>query len=97
MYTIYATDYDSAENLKSFLHESNIMKTFDHPNVLSLLGVCMESNHEAGLPFIVLPFMANGDLKSYLKNHRTRLETVDQLPKVRMCNCNVRISIKMML
>ena len=79
---MYVIDQNSAENLKSFLHESNIMKKFNHPNVLSLLGVCMESNHEAGIPFIVLPFMDNGDLKSYLKDHRIKSEVVNQLPKV---------------
>ena len=78
------TDYDSIETLKSFLHESNIMKKFDHPNVLSIFGVCLENDHDAGVPFIVLPFMANGDLKSYLKDHRTKSESVNQLPEVQL-------------
>ena len=40
------------------------MKHCDHPNVLSVLGVSLDTDHEGGLPFIVLPFMANGDLKA---------------------------------
>ena len=84
------TDYESIETLKSFLHESNIMKKFDHPNVLSIFGVCLETDHVAGLPSIVLPFMANGDLKSYLRDHRTKSESVNQLPEVRTVTYGVR-------
>ena len=44
------------------------MLDFDHPNVLSLLGVCFDT--EQHLPLLVLPYMANGDLKSYLLDCR---------------------------
>ena len=56
------------------------MKEFDHPNVLSVLGVSLNNDIDCGLPFIVLPFMANGDLKTYLKGKR--LNNADQLPEV---------------
>jgi len=59
------------------------MKHCEHSNVLSVLGVSLDTDHEGGLPFIVLPFMANGDLKAYLKNKRMNKTTgVDQLPEV---------------
>ena len=58
------------------------MKKLDHLNVLPVLGICLESNHESGLPFMVLPFMYNGDLKSYLKEKRIKPACVDQLPEV---------------
>ena len=58
------------------------MKRLSHPNVLSILGICLESNHDSGLPFMVLPYMANGDLKSYLKKRRKNVEYVNQLPEV---------------
>ena len=58
------------------------MKRLDHPNILPIIGVCLESNHEIGLPFMVLPFMVNGDLKSYLKNKRKSGRCVDQFPEV---------------
>ena len=44
------------------------MLDFKHPNVMSLLGVCFDT--EDNLPLIVLPLMANGDLKSYLAKRR---------------------------
>ena len=52
------------------------MLDFDHPNVLKLLGVCFDNQ----LPLIILPYMANGDLKNYLLT--TRGEEDDMLPKV---------------
>ena len=58
------------------------MKRLDHPNILSIIGVCLDSKHESGLPFMVLPFMVNGDLKSYLKNKRKSARCVDQFPEV---------------
>ena len=73
---------NSLEGLKSILNESVLMKKFDHPNVLTIYGICLESEHDSGLPCIVLPFMVNGDLKSYLKNNRAKAEVVNQLPEV---------------
>ena len=66
--------------LESFLHESAVMRNFDHPNVLSILGVGLDPDD--GLPFIVLPFMANGNLKMYLINKRSKATDVNQLPEV---------------
>ena len=58
------------------------MKTLNHPNILPVIGVCLETNDGSGSPFMVLPFMVNGDLKSYLKNKRKNPAFVDQLPEV---------------
>ena len=68
------------ESIKSILRESILMKDFDHPNVLNVLGVGF--NTDNGLPFVVLPFMENGDLKTYLKKRRQKDATVDQLLEV---------------
>ena len=70
------------ENLKSFVNEWILMKKLDHPNVLPILGICLESSHERGLPFMIMPFMLYGDLKSYLKKKRKKPGFVDQLPEV---------------
>ena len=56
------------------------MKDFDHPNVLNVLGVGF--NPDSGLPFVVLPLMLNGDLKTYLKSKRQKAGTADDLPEV---------------
>ena len=46
--------------------ETAIMKIFDHPNVLQLLGICVDNNDDDMLR-AVLPYMANGDLRNFLK------------------------------
>ena len=51
--------------VEDFLQESVIMKQFNHPNVLSLIGVSVHNDK----PCIILPLMSNGDLYRYLKKH----------------------------
>ena len=80
MSTILFVGFITVENIKSILHESILMKDFDHPNVLNVLGIGF--NTDDGLPFVILPFMENGDLKTYLKKKRQKDATVDQLPEV---------------
>ena len=57
------------------------MKDFDHPNVLRLIGVCLDSPN--CIPYLVLPFMENGSIKDYLKSKRVHVTDFDTLPKVR--------------
>lgn len=40
------------------------MKDLDHPNVLNLIGVCVEGG---SAPHIVMPYMANGSLLAHLR------------------------------
>ena len=67
--------------MKDLVAESSIMKTFDHPNVLPLLGVCIDYDDEDVLK-VVMPFMANGDLKTYLKNNRVTPSNTREYSKV---------------
>ena len=75
------TDLASRNELEAFFAESLLMKDFQHPNILGLTGVCFDTPD--GVPFIILPFMANGSLKDYLKRKRTHVTNVDTLPEVR--------------
>ena len=45
------------------------MKTFVHPHVMGILGICLAGQ----APYIVMPFMANGSLHLYLRKHRPEL------------------------
>ena len=54
--------------MNAFLSEAAVMLSFDHTNVLALLGVCFDAKD--GIPLIVLPMMVNGDLKSFLVSKR---------------------------
>ena len=46
------------------------MKGFDHFNVLTLIGVFFDENDA---PCIVMPYMSEGSLLSYLRRERPRL------------------------
>ena len=80
--TMFISLIGGNENLKALVNECILMKKLKHPNVLPVLGMCLESSHENGLPFMIMPFMLNGDLKSYLKKKRKKPGQVDQLPEV---------------
>ena len=61
--------YDSSA-VKEMLKECARMYTFNHPNVLTLRGVCVDGGPA---PYIIMPFMANGSLLAYLKKERAKL------------------------
>lgn len=53
--------------VEEFLKEALIMKKFNHPNVLNMIGI---SAHEEK-PCVILPLMSNGDLKKYLSSKKS--------------------------
>ncbi|XP_056318612.1 tyrosine-protein kinase receptor TYRO3 [Danio aesculapii] len=62
----------SEEDLESFLKEAEMMKDFDHVNVVKLLGVALEWDPESSMvvPLVILPYMKHRDLHSFLKATR---------------------------
>ena len=52
------------------VEESQKMSKFNHPNVMKLIGVCIDGGES---PYIVMPFMIHGSLLSYLRRHRAEL------------------------
>ena len=50
--------------------ESLKMEGFEHPHVLSIIGVCVDAGPA---PYIIMPFMANGSLLAYIKKEKTNL------------------------
>ena len=60
------------------MDESVKMKRFNHPNIINLIGVCVDAGPA---PYVVMPFMDNGSLLSFLKKNRSELMlpvTVDE-------------------
>ena len=60
----------SIKDVEDLLNESEKMQKFQHPNVLNLIGVCIDAGEA---PYIVMPFMANGSLLTYLRKERHHL------------------------
>ena len=56
--------------VRDLMKECRLMATFDHPNVLTLIGVCVDGGPS---PYIVMPFMFNGSLLAHLKKERENL------------------------
>ena len=52
----------TVEEKIDFLSEADMMKRFDHRNVVKLLGVCTRNEPV----YTVMEFMLYGDLKTYL-------------------------------
>ena len=52
------------------LKECSKMHKFVHPNVVPLIGVCLDGGPA---PYIIMPFMGNGSLLAYLKKNRELL------------------------
>ena len=48
------------------------MYKLEHNNVLSLIGLCLDAGPS---PYIILPFMENGSLLSYIKSNKVKLCT----------------------
>ena len=52
------------------MEESLKMKHFNHQNILSLIGVCIEARPA---PYIIMPYMPNGSLLEFLRKERVNL------------------------
>lgn len=64
-------DSFSQREIEEFLNEAACMKDFNHPNVIKLLGVCLEvGSGNFPKPMVILPFMKHGDLHSFLLRSR---------------------------
>ena len=61
--------FDQLE-VDKFVEESLKMSRFKHPHVMGLIGVCLDAGTA---PYIVMPYMANGNLLQYLKKERDNL------------------------
>lgn len=51
--------------MQNFMREALVVKDLTHPNILSLLGVSISPNES---PLVVVPLLARGDLRTYIKD-----------------------------
>ena len=60
------------EDTQTLIRECILMHRLAHPNIISLIGLCLDAGPS---PYIILPFMENGSLLSYVKDNREILVT----------------------
>ena len=59
----------SGRDTKKRAKEVSAMLSFEHSNVMSLIGVCIEGE----MPLLIMPFMPNGSLLEFLRHHQQEL------------------------
>lgn len=75
-----ATDQEKQE----FLKEATIMGKFKHPNIVSLMGVCLDNDPQ----YIILELMEGGDLLTYIRAARapppakSKITLMDQIEMI---------------
>ena len=57
------------------------MATFNHPNVMTLRGVCLDQEN----PLLIMPFMNNGTLLEYVRQHKDNLMLNDETDPLKVC------------
>ncbi|GFR88422.1 hepatocyte growth factor receptor, partial [Elysia marginata] len=64
-------------DLKSFVQEAVLMKDFRHPHVLGLVGLSERAGPAGIAPYVILPYMENGDLLTYVRDPHVSLSLHD--------------------
>lgn len=69
--TGYRPGFHDNTSFNDLVDEILRMKDFSHTNILTLMGVALDSRR---YPCIVMPFMSNGSLVDYLRREDMRVE-----------------------
>ena len=59
----------SSHDMERMTKEVSTMLNFKHPNVMPLIGVCLDGE----MPLIIMPFMSNGSVLEFVKSHRENM------------------------
>ena len=59
----------SKSDSETLQKEVTTMLYLKHPNVMSLIGVCLDGE----VPLLIMPFMSNGTVLKYVRQHRKEL------------------------
>lgn len=63
-------DNASSEEKRDFLQEAKLLANFDHPNIVHLIGICLDR----GSTFIIMELMLGGDLIRYMQENKPRAD-----------------------
>ena len=56
-------------DFKRLANKISTMLSFDHPNVMSLIGVCIDRE----MPLVIMPFMSKGNVLNYIRQNKKEL------------------------
>ena len=56
-------------DMERLAKEVSAMLSFEHSNVMSLIGVCIDGE----MPLLIMPFMSNGCVLEFVKYHKDEL------------------------
>ena len=62
---------------RKMMKELSTMLSFDHPNVMTLIGTCFKMD----TPLIIMPFMSNGNVLEHVKQRREKLLLPEGAPE----------------
>lgn len=71
MVAVKSCKEDNEDGTSKLLEEALIMKQFDHPHIIRLIGVCSEAP-----VWIVMELARLGEMRDYLQNNQHRLNLV---------------------
>ena len=60
-------------DMERLAKEVSTMLSFEHTNVMSLIGVCIDGE----MPLLIMPFMSNGSVLEFVKHHQDELFRTD--------------------
>lgn len=67
------------EQKRKFLQEGRILKQYDHPNIVKLIGICVQKQPI----MIVMELVPGGSLLTYLRKNSSTISTGEQLSMCR--------------
>ena len=68
-YLLHIAALFSSGDSERLTKEISTMLSFEHPNVMSLVGVCLDGE----MPLLIMPFMSNGSVLEYVRHHKQEL------------------------
>ena len=71
----------STSDKAKLLKEVTTMLSFKHPNVMFLIGLCLDGE----IPLLIMPFMSNGNVLEYVKQNKDILHLSKEATKVEVC------------
>ena len=70
----------ASSDISRLIKEISVMLSFNHPNVMTLRGVCLDQES----PLLIMPFMSNGSVLEYVRKNKVELMYVEEPDAVKV-------------